>query len=401
MGSGMKFVIRDTVRTQHVLRVGLSVSDQPVVTEIEIDIPKNEYASDLKPVLALGVKSYVDPQGYICFDHAFSVPTFASSDWGTVIRRVKRVLAVEGEHAVIWQLVLLLDGTHTFGSIISKLPAAEALCRLMIHTGIAEEHDGMLGRFLHSCTIKGVLPTGCLSRSELLELVASKPHNKETGATIVSLQVSVPDSLVEFRNLTHQRRSQLNFTGSAMGFEELSSALDTAFGITGTYELTGHRLDLRAYPSSGGLYAVGFYVAIFETCGIAPGIYRYDPRNAELIAHRKGQFKTDFLRACVPGQHRYVTDVSTIVFMVGDLLRHEKKYGPGGYRMIAAECGHAAQNLILAATCLGLQVRPCGGFFDHPLNELLEPVPGEVFMLAVLLGGTAHSQSISTRDTER
>jgi SagB-type dehydrogenase family enzyme len=77
----------------------------------------------------------------------------------------------------------------------------------------------------------------------------------------------------------------------------------------------------------------------------------------------------------------------------GCFARHERKYGPGGYRMLVAEAGHISQNLILAATALGLSARPFGGVFDDLLNrDLGLDADEEQFLLAVVVGrarGTA------------
>ena len=55
----------------------------------------------------------------------------------------------------------------------------------------------------------------------------------------------------------------------------------------------------------------------------------------------------------------------------------------------SAEAGHISQNLILAATALGLNARPFGGVFDDLLNEDLGlDTADEQFLLAVLVGHT-------------
>jgi nitroreductase len=55
--------------------------------------------------------------------------------------------------------------------------------------------------------------------------------------------------------------------------------------------------------------------------------------------------------------------------------------------MLVAEAGHISQNLILAATVLGLSAQPFGGVFDHLLNqELGVDEAEEAFLLAVLVG---------------
>ena len=82
-----------------------------------------------------------------------------------------------------------------------------------------------------------------------------------------------------------------------------------------------------------------------------------------------------------------MASVAAMVCLVGHLPRHERKYGQGGYRMMVAEAGHISQNLVLAATALGLSARPFGGVFDDLLNEDLGlDEDREQFLLAVLVG---------------
>jgi nitroreductase len=55
--------------------------------------------------------------------------------------------------------------------------------------------------------------------------------------------------------------------------------------------------------------------------------------------------------------------------------------------MLVAEAGHISQNLVLAATALGLSARPFGGVFDNVLNhDLGLEGAEEQFLLAVLVG---------------
>jgi nitroreductase len=58
--------------------------------------------------------------------------------------------------------------------------------------------------------------------------------------------------------------------------------------------------------------------------------------------------------------------------------------------MLVAEAGHISQNLILAATAMGLSARPFGGVLDDLLNrELGLEDPEEQFLLGVLTGRPA------------
>jgi SagB-type dehydrogenase family enzyme len=91
----------------------------------------------------------------------------------------------------------------------------------------------------------------------------------------------------------------------------------------------------------------------------------------------------------LPVERSMVGAAAAMICLVGHFPRHEHKYGEGGYRMLVAEAGHASQNLVMAATALGLAARPFGGVFDDLVNEDLQlDTRLEQFLLAVLIGRT-------------
>jgi SagB-type dehydrogenase family enzyme len=94
--------------------------------------------------------------------------------------------------------------------------------------------------------------------------------------------------------------------------------------------------------------------------------------------------------AVLPVEREMVAGTAAMICLTGCFPRHEHKYGEGGYRMLVAEAGHISQNLILAATALGLSARPFGGVFDGLLNQDLGlDEEHEQFLLAVLVGHAA------------
>jgi SagB-type dehydrogenase family enzyme len=61
----------------------------------------------------------------------------------------------------------------------------------------------------------------------------------------------------------------------------------------------------------------------------------------------------------------------------GSSARTSCKYGDRGYRFGLIEAGHAAQNLALVGTALGIGITPVGGFADEPLRRLLGVFQGD------------------------
>ena len=151
----------------------------------------------------------------------------------------------------------------------------------------------------------------------------------------------------------------------------------------------GRDVKLRAYPSSGALYAVEIYPVVFRVDGLEPAVYHYRAVEHVLEVVRPNIDPASFAEAALPVERAMVSSASVLFCLTGCFLRHERKYGEGGYRMLVAEAGHISQNLILAATALGLSARPFGGVFDGLLNHDLGLDGHEE---QFLLGGTRRAQ---------
>ncbi len=75
-----------------------------------------------------------------------------------------------------------------------------------------------------------------------------------------------------------------------------------------------------------------------------------------------------------------------VVVIAGVPARVEPKYGGRAERYVLLEAGHAAQNLLLAATALGLGAVPIGAFGDDALARALDLPPGEETVYAIPVG---------------
>ena len=197
----------------------------------------------------------------------------------------------------------------------------------------------------------------------------------------------MPDCLRDFHILTRRRRSRRDYAGQALRREDFDALLQTACGVTGAMQWAGRELKLRAYPSSGALYAVEIYPVVLRVDGLEPGVYHYVAGENTLDVVMPGVSQDRFVAAALPVEREMVSGAAAMICLVGQFRRHERKYGEGGYRMMVAEAGHISQNLVLAATALGLTARPFGGVFDGLLNRCLGlDEAEEQFLLSVLVG---------------
>lgn len=164
-----------------------------------------------------------------------------------------------------------------------------------------------------------------------------------------------------------RRRSVRSFAPTPLSLPELAALLRAGYGVTGTLEAGTEVQPLRAAPSGGALYPLELSVTARRVDGLEPGLYHFDPLDdvLELLApgHQAMAPATPF--AEVAGAAAAVIVVSAVFW------RSRFKYGLRGYRFALLEAGHVAQNVLLAATSLGLGSVPLGGFYDRRVDEVI------------------------------
>ena len=159
------------------------------------------------------------------------------------------------------------------------------------------------------------------------------------------------------------RRSVREYAAASLTIEQLSQLLWAAQGIT------ERRYGLRSAPSAGALYPLEVCVAAEHVDGLAIGVYRYDPREhgLQVVIHRsvRGQLSRDAL-----SQSAVVDAPATLAF-AAVFSRTTQTYGERGRRYVYMEVGHAAENVYLQATALGLGTVAIGAFDDDAVKRTL------------------------------
>ncbi len=102
---------------------------------------------------------------------------------------------------------------------------------------------------------------------------------------------------------------------------------------------------------------------------------------------RSAPFEPERLRGALVD--REIAERAAALLVVTAMIwRSRFKYGERGYRFALLEAGHAAQNMLLAATGLALAALPLGGFYDRRLDELVGADGlDEATLYAIALGG--------------
>jgi len=345
-----------------------------------------------RPMLGPCTRTFADEEGAVCFRLDVEEPILGQRRGCTIMRRISREVVVSGNQALLWRLIRVMDGTRTVADILSRCPAGERdtaarILAVLAATGAIDVSGRSLARFLHSVTKKGVLAGGGLEKDEVMRLAMDGSYRAWPGAPTLAVSRAVPDRLRSFHALTRARRSYREYLGLAVSREDFHALLHTACGVTGAVSREGCELRLRAYPSSGALYAVEIYPVVFRVEGLEPAVCHYRASENVVEVVRPGLDPARIVGAMLPAERGMVAGAAALICLTGFFSRHERKYGEGGYRMMVAEAGHLSQNLILAATELGLRARPFGGVFDGLLNcELGLDEAEEQFLLAVLVG---------------
>jgi SagB-type dehydrogenase family enzyme len=352
-------------------------------------------ADGLRPMLLANARPYIAADGALRFGLP-DEPSFEHQPHCVIMRKARREVEIAGDLDIVWQLIRLVDGARTVGQVLTEIavdkrPAARQLLEILAATGVLDISGRPIARFVHAATKKGVVIGGGLEGDEVLRLVTDGNYRAFADAPHIALSEAVPDRLRSFHDLTRKRRSRRDYSGRALAREEFAVLLNTACGVTGVMPWsdrgTAREVKLRAYPSSGALYAVEIYPIVLGVEGLEPGVYHYTATDNTLEVVRTDVSRERLIATMLPVERAMVSGAAAMICLVGQFKRHEHKYGEGGYRMMVAEAGHISQTLVLAATALGLAARPFGGVFDRLLNEELGlDEAEEQFLLSVLVG---------------
>lgn len=186
------------------------------------------------------------------------------------------------------------------------------------------------------------------------------------------------DGLMSLEKCLATRRSVRHFSRGPLPLRHAAQLLWAAQGITSP---AGY----RTAPSAGALYPLEVYLASGTVADLAPGVYRYLPVPHELEQIHKGDVRAVLTEDAL-GQS--AVNYGAAVLAVSAVFdRTTKKYGRRGIQYVHLDAGHAAQNICLQATALGLGTVPIGAFHDDRVAKTLR-LPADEVPLYLLPVGT-------------
>jgi hypothetical protein len=131
-------------------------------------------------------------------------------------------------------------------------------------------------------------------------------------------------------------RSSRDYSGVALERSDFDALLHTACGVTGAMPWAGREVKLRAYPSSGALYAVEIYPVVFRVKGLEPAVYHYRALENVLEVVRPGIDPVQIVGAALPVERDMVAGAAALVCWPA-VSRGTNGVREGGYRMLVAE----------------------------------------------------------------
>ena len=190
----------------------------------------------------------------------------------------------------------------------------------------------------------------------------SKPATREL---LVQSKIYLPaprrDSSVSIEKALLSRKSVREFANEPLELWEISQLVWAAQGMTVP--------DQRTAPSAGALYPLDLYVASGNVIGLPPGIYNYDLRNHELSLSVQGDKRRELSEAAL--SQTSIIQAAAVFAVSAVYKKTTSKYRARGIRYVHMEAGHAAQNLLLQASALGLGSVLVGAFSDERVRRVL------------------------------
>lgn len=185
-------------------------------------------------------------------------------------------------------------------------------------------------------------------------------------------------------HVLHSRRSSRAFVpGEQLPIGNLSTILHAA--------LASRPDGRRPYPSGGALYPIETYVIARSVESLAMGVYHY-VASSHVLEHLWDIPHETHLYAGI-ALSEWAEHMPAIIVFTSVWERSQQTYGDFAYQLCMFEVGHAAQNVLLAATALGTMSCPLAGFNAEEAEMLLDLDPQQESAIYTIALATAPKHS--------
>ncbi len=190
------------------------------------------------------------------------------------------------------------------------------------------------------------------------------------------------------------RRSRRAYEKEALTIQALACLCGATQGVQKEIVFNG-KATLRPVPSAGAKHAIETMLLIRRVEGLAPGLYRYLPKEHALgWARETPQAWLSALDTAFTS-NRFQHNSAVTFFWVAVPERMVWHHGQRGYRNLYLDAGHIGQNFYLAAEGLGLAACTMCVFDDAAMKELLG-LHGGQFLLYTAAAGRRKSEPAAT-----
>ena len=191
------------------------------------------------------------------------------------------------------------------------------------------------------------------------------------------------DSAFSLEKAIHLRRSVRGFSPDAVSLADVSQLLWAAQGVTDT-------CGTRTAPSAGGTYPLEVYLVAGNVTDLPAGIYKYDCQAHELTLLFNGDERGKLADA-TRGQS-WVSEAPASLIICSSAGSTMQRYPEMGERYVYMEAGHAAQNVYLQATALGLGTVAVGAFDAAAIKRMLWLLPHQEPLYIMPVGKMARGE---------
>ncbi len=190
-----------------------------------------------------------------------------------------------------------------------------------------------------------------------------------------SRQVALPPpataGTISLEMAIERRRSQRDFGPALLPIATIGQLLWAGQGVTSPD-------GKRAAPSAGALYPLELYV-------VTPtDVMHYLPQGHRVEVRAVPDLRPE-LKAAAFGQP-HVGAAPAVIVVAAAPGRTSRKYGARAEGFVELEAGHAAQNILLQATALGLAVVPVGSLSPSRAAATLALPPGQTVLYFIPVG---------------
>ncbi len=221
-----------------------------------------------------------------------------------------------------------------------------------------------------------------------IEQRAAERESQRTAGPALQV-VPVRDS---FTALLEARRTRRGFGGGTIAAETMASLLWAGYGLSGTTE-NASPAPGRTVPSAGNLHPLRLHLVNLRPAGEIPvGIFCIEPAGVDAPVRlvRDPAVMPRAIARCF-GSPLLLRGAQAAIVITGHFALGTAKYGPRAMSYVALEAGHAAQNILLMATSLGLAATETGEFEESAVEHALALAPGNTPLTIIVVGTPAQA----------